>query len=372
MARRSPQQLDPAAAGRTRRRGGAGLVREAEGAGRYAPRGADRAAVGDLILGYRAAKILFTAARLELFDALAGEPRALDWVCAALGTAPRPTEALLDALSALGFLRKQGGAWELAPVAREHLLASAPGSLSSVLKLQDLLWEPWGELARVLKEGRPRCNLPERLSAQPGFTAQYIRAMFAIARRPAAEIAGAVDASGAERLLDVGGGSGAYSLAFLERWPQLRAELLDLPQTLAVTRELSEAVPGAGRLRLLAGDYRYWEPEPAAYELVLLSHVTHDEGEAVNRELVRRAHLALRPGGRVLVHDFMTGPDGTAPLFGALFSVHLGVYTEQGRTYRAAEYRRWLEEAGFADIEERPIAAGAQNETRLLVGRKAS
>lgn len=328
-------------------------------------------AIGDLIVGYRAAKALFTAARLELFDRLAGGPKELDRVCADLGTKPRPTEALLDALTALGLLEKQGGAWRSTELAREHLLAGSPASLASVLKLQDLLWEPWGELERVLREGRPRASLTQRIASQPGFTEEYIRSMFAIAQRPAAEIAAAAGFGDATHLLDVGAGSGAYALAFLERWPALRADLIDLPETLRIARRFCGTSPHAGRLRFMVGDYRVWEPESEAYDIVLLSHVTHDEGEAVNRDLLRRAYLALRPGGRVLVHDFMTGHDRTQPLFASVFSVHLAVYTEEGRVYSVEEYRRFLRSAGFSSIEDRPIAAGAQNASRLLVGRKA-
>lgn len=329
-------------------------------------------AIGDLIIGYRAAKALFTAARLELFDRLAGECRELDGICAELGTKPRPTEALLDALTGLGLLEKQGAAWRATELAREHLLSESPASLASVLKLQDLLWESWGEFERVLREGRPRASLTERIASQPGFTEEYIRSMFAIAQRPAAEIAGAADFSGATNLLDVGGGSGAYALAFLERWPALRADLIDLPETLRIARRFCGRSPHAARLRFMVGDYRVWEPEPEAYDIVLLSHVTHDEGEAVNLDLLRRAYLALRPGGRVLVHDFMTERDRTQPLFASMFSVHLTVYTEEGRVYSVDEYRRFVRSAGFSSIEDRPIAAGAQNASRLLVGRKTS
>lgn len=336
---------------------------------RCAPRGADPASIRDLITGYRAARVLFTAARLELFDQLSQGPRSLAAICATLDTRPRPTEALLDALAALGFLRKQDAAWELSSTAREHLLENAPGSLASELKVQDLLWDSWGELERVLREGKPRASLPRRLAGQPGFAEDSFRSASARERGAAATLVEAIDCSRAGALLAFGG-SAACSLAFLERWRKLRVDLICLPETLRLIQGLADTSAHRDRLGLLPGDYRHWEPLPETYDVVVLSHVTNQLGETSNRDLLHRAHLALRPGGHALVHDSMTEDHGISPLSASLLSVHLGVHTEEGRSHGAKNYLRWLRAAGFTDIQDHPIAAGAQDASRLLIGRK--
>lgn len=333
-------------------------------------READLETVADLIMGFRGAKTVFTAASLGVFDRLADSPKSARALGRTLGTRPRPTEALLDALAALGFLRKSRGRYENGELASKQLLRGENGSLGDVLRLQNLLWTGWSELERVLREGRPRRKLSEWMGEIPGFTRDYIRSMHQVARKPASEVARAVPVSGSARLLDIGCGPGSYSLAFAERNPKLRADLLDLPQTLAITREFTAPSPAKRRLRLVPGDYRRLALAPRSYDLVLLSHVTHNEGEAFNRRLLRESRAALRPGGRLVIHDFMTRSDGTGPLFASLFSVHVAVYTEQGRAYRARTYREWMKAAGFLDIREKAISAGSPNASRILVGAR--
>src|SRR5207253_1843708 len=93
----------------------------------------------------------------------------------------------------------------------------------------------------------------------------------------------------------------------------------------------------------------------SAFDLVLLSHVTHDEPDDVNRALVEKAHAALRPGGRVAVHDFVVEEDGCGPPWAALFSLNVLTYTRGGRVYSVAEYLRLLAAAGFVRPEVHPI-----------------
>ena len=192
-----------------------------------------------------------------------------------------------------------------------------------------------------------------------------------IARGPAAEIAGIVAPAPGGRLLDVGAGPGTYSLAFLRANPEMSATLLDLPSTLKVTRRmLAEHPLLAARSRLRAGNYREASFGREEYDLVLLSHITHDENPEVNRRLLEESFRALKPGGRVIVHDFMLDADRVRPVFGALFSVHMLAYTEGGRTYTSAEYGKWLRRAGFGRLTERRIAVKSRNSSRIIIGVK--
>lgn len=321
----------------------------------------------DLILGYRQAKVLMVAAQLGLFDSLE-RPRRAPAVARRLKTEPRATEILLDALAAMGLLRKELGRYRHSPLSRRYLVSGRPGYFGDNLRFQEAIWEAWSDLSRVLKGGEARPL--EAWLGDRGFTRDYIRGMENIAKRPAAEIAEAVEAGRARRLLDVGAGPGTYSLAFLGKNPLLGADLLDLPGTLEITREALSRRPAlARRARLLPADYRKAGFGRESYDLILMSHITHDEGPQTNRELLRKSREALRPGGQVVIHDFTVSPDRTAPLFGALFSVHMLVYTRGGRAYTSGEYKAWLAEAGFSDLWEREISAGSRNPTRIIVGR---
>ncbi|NNN04749.1 MAG: methyltransferase domain-containing protein [Elusimicrobia bacterium] len=321
----------------------------------------------DEIMGYRKAKVLMVASYLGFFDRLE-PPRSAREVARLLRLDARAVEILLDALVAMGYAFKRGGRYGNAPVSRRHLVSGRPGYLGDNLKYQEIIWDAWGELRHCVKKGGAVRPLEYWLLRHKGFTQEYIRGMDNIARGPAAEIAAALDPTSVRDMLDVGAGPGTYSLAFLSGNSSLRATLLDLPSTLKITRNMLAAHPGPrARATLKPGDYRRADFGRAAYDLVLLSHITHDESPAVNESLLRRSRRALRPGGRVVIHDFMLEPDRVSPTFGALFSVHMLAYTEAGRTYTAREYQSWLRRAGFRSIVRRPIAASARNSSQILV-----
>ncbi len=324
----------------------------------------------DEILGYRKAKVLMVAAYLDCFTRLE-RPRGAASLARALRLDPRGAEILLDALVAMGYLLKTGTLYRNAPVASRHLVRGRPGYLGNNLKYQEMIWDAWSDLRRSVRRGGPVRPLEHWLLRHKGFTREYIHGMDDIARGPAEEIAALVPPGGAREMLDVGAGPGTYSLAYLRRSAGLRATLFDLPSTLRVTRGLLARRPAlAARARLRPGNYRTDAFGREGFDLVLLSHVTHDEDPRTNRAMLDKARRALRPGGRVLIHDFMLEESRTAPEFGALFSVHMLAYTEGGRTYTEGEYRRWLREAGFAGLRSWAVSAGRRNSTRLLLGVK--
>ena len=153
-----------------------------------------------------------------------------------------------------------------------------------------------------------------------------------IARRPAEEIASVLDLSEMNDILDVGG-PGTYSISFLKRKPGAKATILDLKNTLKVARKIISQHPFRDRITLKSGDYHTSAFGKNRYDLILFSHVTHDEGPTDNLRLLRKAFLAARRGGQVVIHDFMLNGNKTEPLFSALFSVHMLVYTKNGRVY---------------------------------------
>lgn len=324
----------------------------------------------DEIMGYRKAKILMVAAYLDCFTALA-TPRSAPALARRLSLDARAVEILLDALTAIGYLRKRGGLYANAPIAARYLVRGRPGYMGDNLKYQEMIWDAWGDLRHSICKGGAVRPLEYWLLRHKGFTQEYIRGMDNIARGPAAEIAAFVAPAPGARLLDVGAGPGTYSLAFLRANPGMSATLLDLPSTLKVTRRMLAEHPAlAARTRLKAGNYRDAAFGSEAYDLVLLSHITHDESPEVNRRLIEESMKALKPGGRIIIHDFMLDAGRVLPVFGALFSVHMLAYTEGGRTYTAAEYEKWLRRAGFSGLTRRRIALKSRNSSEIIVGVK--
>jgi SAM-dependent methyltransferase len=149
-------------------------------------------------------------------------------------------------------------------------------------------------------------------------------------------------------MLDVGSGPGTYPVEFCRRHPHLQVTIFDLPGTLDVTRRHLANSGLEDRIRLVPGDYRR-DALPSGFDVAFLSNIIHAEDEATNRELMRKVHAALAPGGRVLIKDHVTDDSGTSPAAAALFSITMLLFT-RGRDYAYGEIRSWLLDAGFARV----------------------
>ena len=148
----------------------------------------------------------------------------------------------------------------------------------------------------------------------------------------------------ARTLLDVGGGTGLYSIAFLQKNPGLRAIVWDRPEVLKVAAELAAVHAVADRLECRPGDM--FTDQPPTADVVLLSNVLHDWDVNECRSLIARCAAVLPRGGRLLIHDVFLNDALDGPLPIALYSAALFGLTE-GRAYSAGEYSGWLKEAGL-------------------------
>ena len=174
-------------------------------------------------------------------------------------------------------------------------------------------------------------------------------ALAARARNVAPALALALPLWGAKRLLDVGGGSGLYAMAYLQAQPGLEAVIWDRPEVLKVADQLAREQGVSDRLTLVPGDM-FADPVPSGCDVHLLSNILHDWDEADCQRLVARLADALPAGGQIVIHDVFLNDALDGPLSIALYSAALFSLTE-GRAYSAREYRTWLRAAGLQPSE---------------------
>jgi SAM-dependent methyltransferase len=291
--------------------------------------------------------MLLTAVELDVFTAV-GPGAPASRVATTLQTDPRATETFLNALAAMGFLTKQDGVFRNTPEMARYLVAGSPDYARPALMHTVHMWKAWSTLTGAVRAGAA--------VAQPGvegddarWTQAFIAAMHRNAETAAPALARAVGVNGVRRMLDVGGGSGAYSIAFAKESPGLRAEVLDLSAVLPIAQKHIDEAGLKGRVVTREGDLTK-DDFGRDYDLILLSAICHMLSPAENQDLFRRCHRALAPGGRVVIRDFILQPDKTAPRPAALFAVHMLLNTRGGSTYSEAEYRAWLESAGFREV----------------------
>jgi predicted O-methyltransferase YrrM len=314
------------------------------------------------IRAFQESRVLLTAIELDLFEAL-GEGAAAADAARALGTDVRATEMLLNALVSLGLVEKRCGIFRNTAEAAQHFTRSSPDDVRMAMMHTVHLWETWSTLTECVRAGTA-------VGARSGgcgedWTGAFIAAMHANASRRARAVVEAVDASPVLRMLDIGGGSGAYSIAFAQANPALLAEILDLGEVAPIARRHIAEAGVADRVAVREGDLRTSD-FGGGFDLALISAICHMLSADENRELLGKSCAALGAGGRVVVSDFVLDPDRAGPRQAAMFALNMLVGTQSGNTYTEEEYAFWMRAAGLEGIRRVTLPGPAS----LVIGTR--
>jgi len=331
----------------------------------------DPTTIFDLSRGNYASDLLVAAAELKLFDRLAESPCTHDELAAHVKLADRPATVLFTVIRAMGLmLTNNDRKLELTPLAREHLVKGAYFDVSDYFRLMS---KSAGvqETMTLLRENRPANSGKDEGGAafifregiesamESDATARYLTLMLAgRAKNVAPFLAEKVPLSDAKLLLDIGGGTGIYSIACLQKNPNLRAIVWDRPAVLKVASEMAIEYGVADRLECVPGDM-FTDKVPSGADVMLLSNILHDWDVPQCHELIHRCAKELSSGGRMLIHDVFLNDAHDGPLWVSLYSAALFCVCE-GRAYSAGEYRTWLADAGMtsSDVIETYIHCG--------------
>jgi len=300
--------------------------------------------VSELIRGFMASRAVLTALELDVFTAV-GEGGTAGQIAVKIRTSTHATGMLLNALASLKLLEKREDVYANTPLAARFLVEGTPDSARLAQLHIANLWKRWSTLTDAVRAGTavaPR-------GGDNGWVAPFIAAMDHNARGRARAVVQAAGINGAQRMLDLGGGSGAYSIAFARSSPALHVDVVDLPEVLPITREHIQKAGLGDRIRTRAGDMLTIPLESGYYDLVLLSAICHMYSPEENQQLFRRVYETLAPKGRLVVADFILEADKTSPRFAALFALNMLVGTRAGASYSEPEYETWLKVAGFAE-----------------------
>ena len=293
---------------------------------------------------YMESRALLTALELDVFTAVGSGATAAE-VAQKISTHPRATEMLLNALVAMGMLAKQQGVFRNTPATARYFAEGSKDNARPGLIHIANIWHRWSNLTDCVRAGTA-VGHQEMAERGDDWTEPFIAAMHRNAAERAPLVVQAVGAAADERLLDVGGGSAAYSIAFAQANEKLHATVLDLPTVLPIAQRHINAAGLAGRVETRAGDLRR-DPLGKGFTLVLVSAICHMLSPEENQDLFRRCFEALEPQGRVVMQDFILEPDKTAPKQAALFALNMLVGTPAGSTYSYEEYTRLVARGGI-------------------------
>lgn len=308
------------------------------------------------IQGYRSSRVLLTAVELGIFTALADGARSSRDVAGELGLHVRGTDRLMNALVAMGYVQKQDGRFFNTGTTDRYLVRSRPDYLAGTAH-SNQLWEYWSHLTEAVRDGTviSRTDIVER---DDSWAEPFIAAMHHRARAQAPGDVNLIDLHDAERVLDVGGGSGAYSMAMIAVKRDLHATVFDLPGVIPLTQRYIEEAGLEHRIDTVAGDYHH-DDLPGGFDIVFLSAIVHSNASDENSRLIGKCAAALNPGGKVIVQDFIMDEDRVHPPHAAIFALNMLVATEAGDTYTEAEVRTWMEDAGLTDVRREDAPSGS-------------
>ncbi len=296
-----------------------------------------------------ASRIFLSAVELDFFSAV-GDGGSAGLVAEKTGTAPRAARMMLDALSALDLLRKEGETYYNTPGTARSLRQGAPDDARAALMNRVHMWDRWSHLTECVREG----SAMDSDTRAPSVTRAYLAATHRVASLVAPELVRTLDLQHVQRVLDVGGGTGAYTVAVLEAHPGATGVILDLPSVIRYARGHVRDAGMAERIELREGDFNL-DALGSGFDLVLLSHVLHLNAEEANRRLLGRVMSALQPGGAVVINDYVVNAARTAPRTAALYALNVLVSTREGDVYSYDQLAQWLAACGFAQIRKQPL-----------------
>ena len=310
----------------------------------------------DLASAYYGSAVLFAAIDNDVFARVeAGE-----FASATEAALPRGVRLLLDACVAEGLLEKNDGVYSNTAAGRMALVPGGPADLTKAIRYNRDVYPAWGRLADFARTGKPVERPEIHLGEDPVRTKAFAASMFGRAMGIGRSVVPMVDLKasvegGEIRLLDLAGGPAAYAILLCQENPSLKCVTVDLKAISAEAAGYVERFGLRDRIECRAGDYHTDTYEKGAYDAVTIFGALHQESPAQIVDILKRAHDALKPGGRLFVLDMMTDATRTAPKFSALFAVNMALTTENGWVFSDEELKGWMREAGFRPGETRAV-----------------
>lgn len=326
--------------------------------------------ISKLAYGFMASKALFSALNLELFAHVSKGARTVETLSAATGIPTHRLETLIVALVSCGVLTRKDGVVSNAPATETYLVPGAPAYFGDYYRFQI-----GGQIYGILEHLDAGLRGSESALAHqhmrgwlsdPQRADDFSRAQHAGSLGPAIIMSKRLDLSDARTLLDVAGGTGAYSIVFCQRNAALQATILDFPTVINVARRYVDKAGLSDRISLLAGDARETD-WPDRQDVVLMSYLLSAVDGSEIALLLDRAFAALGPGGRLIIHDFMLEESRSGPSSAALFFLQYLAYAPDAISFTAGELAQKVATAGFDRVVQGVMIPEI---TMMIVARK--
>ncbi len=306
---------------------------------------------------------LHAGVKLDLFTVLGEKKRTCQDIADTINADPRALSMLLNALTAMELLVKDGDTWANTPQSTLFLRKDLPRYIGYMILHHQNLVESWSRLDEAVKTGSPIRGRVSHYSQEA--RKNFLMGMFTIAMGLAPDLVPEIDLSGRKHLLDLGGGPGTWAIHFCRHNPTLAATVYDLPTTRPFAEKTIARFNMDERIEFLDGNY-VDGPIPGAYDVAWLSHILHGEGINDCQRIIQKAADALAPGGMIIIHDFILNDTMDGPLFPTLFALNMLTGTQSGQAYAEQQIKDMLNQAGVKKIQRIPV--NTPNDSGIIMG----
>jgi len=310
--------------------------------------------IRELANSFRESRVLLTAIELKIFTVLSTHMMTSDEAAKKINANLRATNRLMNALCSMGILKKIHGKFYNSDLSSKYLVEGKPDFMGNLYHTNNL-WDSWSHLTESVIKGSSAVDDEDEVD---NWVESFIGAMHYRGVNQGKILAMMIDLTNVKRMLDVGGGSAAFSMEIVKRNPAIGATVLDLPYVIPLTKKYVAECGLTENFNFIEGDYLAKDFE-GSYDLILLSAIVHINNYEQNKMLIKKCAAALNEEGMIIISDFVMNDDRTKPYHGALFSLNMLVGTANGDTYNEKEIREWFESAGLSKIERKNTSFGS-------------
>jgi precorrin-6B methylase 2 len=317
--------------------------------------------------------VIFALHEVGVFKIIATGQRSLDQIHAKVEGNKESLRAVLDAGVALHILSKSGTEYTASEVWLDCLgRTDSPSYIGESVSYLRALARPLLELDRVVLHGKPILDVEsimatEEADRENSWSALMTGAMDAYCRTRGIEIVDKIDFSKSRSLLDLGAGPGTYSLAICQKFPNIRATLVDVPGPLAIADKIAQQRGVRDRIELVEADIFTYVPK-TTFDEVLVSNTLHMLGTETAVSLLKKIHAWITPGGRIIIQGHLLNAGRTSPRWATLLNLIQRTITPHGRNHDVVETQDWLRQANFAEVAFVPFSLW--NVNRAVIGRR--
>jgi len=309
----------------------------------------------ELSFAYAPPLIISAGVSNQVFDSLEDGAKTPEQVAEKTGASARALRILMNALVGLGLLKKdRQGKYSLTPESAAFLLSKNPGTHAGFFgTIAPQIISRWLRLSDIVREGRPAVAVNQETEGTEFFS-QLVENIIPLSYPPAQKLADHLKVAKTKneiRVIDLAAGSGIWGIALAQKSPGLRVTAVDWAGMIPTTKRITQKFGVGDRFNYVEGDILEAN-FGSGYDIAILGHILHSEGEDRSRQLLAKTFRALISGGTIAIAEWLVNDDRTKPLPSLMFAVQMLVNTEKGDTFSFNEIKNWLEEAGFKKVRK--------------------